>query len=430
MRDLMKFVLAPDSFKESMTAPEAVMAMERGVRAVFPESECVRSPMADGGEGTTVALVAALGGEFVHANVHDALGRPITARYGYVPHRRLAIIEVAAAAGIDLVASGQRDPLIASSAGVGELLLDALGRGARRFVVGLGGSVTNDAGAGMLQALGVHLLDANGAELSPGGAALGGLDRIDLTDLDPRLRETRVEIASDVTNPLLGAHGASAVFGPQKGATPAMVAELDAALSVYARAVAAATGVEVADAAGAGAAGGLGAAFLAFFPALMRSGVDVVARAARLEERIVGADLVLTGEGSVDAQTALGKTPLGVARVAARLGVPVVVFAGRIGDGAEVLYDHGVTAIIPIVRTVTDLPTALTEGRLNLELAVQTVCRVIAATRRSVRVTGQAGDGPEQAGVIEGTVTVGARRGHQLSDQRADRGHDADLAGG
>ncbi|TRW47018.1 glycerate kinase [Georgenia yuyongxinii] len=374
----MKLVLAPDSFKESMTAQEAVEAMSRGVRAVFPDAELVAAPMADGGEGTTAALTAALGGELVTAAAHDALGRPITATYGYVADERLAVVEVAAAAGIDLVAPAERDPLRTSTAGVGQMLLDALDRGARRLVVGLGGSVTNDGGAGMLQALGVRLLDADGAELPPGGGALARLADIDATGLDPRLAALDVEIASDVTNPLCGPEGASAVFGPQKGATPKMVAELDRALGVFAEAVSSATGRDVADRAGAGAAGGLGAAFLAFFDARLRPGVDVVMTAARLEERMAGADLVLTGEGGVDAQTLLGKTPFGVARAASRHGVPVIAFAGHVGDGAELLYDNFFAAIVPIVRSVTDLPTALAQGQVNLERAVETVCRVLA----------------------------------------------------
>lgn len=388
----MKVILAPDSFKESMSATEAVEAMERGVLAVFPDAECIRVPMADGGEGTTEALTAALGGEIVDASTHDALGRPITARYGYVSDRRLAVVEVAAAAGIDLVAPADRDPLTATSFGVGELVRDALDRGARRLVVGLGGSVTNDGGAGMLQALGAHLLDADGRELGVGGAELARLARIDVGRLDPRLREVEVEVASDVTNPLLGPNGASLVFGPQKGATQAMVARLDAALEVYARVISATTGVAVAAAAGAGAAGGMGAAFLAFFRARVRSGIEVVATAARLAEQMDGADLVLTGEGSVDSQTLGGKTPFGVARVAQAHGVPVVVFAGRVGDGVEVLLDRGVVAVVPIVRGVTDLATALAQGSRNLELAVEMVCRVV-ATAQAGRWAGHAGGG-------------------------------------
>ncbi|TFC05621.1 glycerate kinase [Cryobacterium adonitolivorans] len=377
----MKFVLAPDSFKESMTATEAVAAMKRGVLSVFPDADCVGAPMADGGEGTTEVLADALGGVVLTAPVHDALGRPVQARYGYVDSQHLAIIEIAAAAGIDLVAVADRDPKAASSYGVGELIGHALDHGATRFIVGLGGSVTNDGGAGMLEALGARLLDDAGADLPRGGAALARLHRIDLAAFDPRLAGTTVQIASDVTNPLLGATGASAVFGPQKGADPATVRRLDAALSVYAAVVAALTGTDVAVVPGAGAAGGLGAAFLAFFPAYMRRGVDVVMDAVRLADRMAGADFVFTGEGSIDSQTLNGKTPLGVAEVAAVHGVPVIAFAGRIGSGAEALYDHGFVALVPIVQGVSDLPSALVDGAANLERAVATTCRLLGMPR-------------------------------------------------
>ncbi|MEC5182918.1 glycerate kinase [Cryobacterium sp. MP_3.1] len=373
----MKFVLAPDSFKESMTAPEAVAAMRRGVLSVFPDADCVAAPMADGGEGTTEAATDALNGVLLSAPVHDALGRPVQARYGFVGSTHLAIIEIAAAAGIDLVAVADRDPKITSSYGVGELIRHALDRGATRFIVGLGGSVTNDGGAGMLEALGARLLDEAGADLPRGGAALARLHRIDLSAVDPRLAGSTFQIASDVTNPLLGAAGASAVFGPQKGADPATVHQLDAALGVYATAIAALTGTDVSAQPGAGAAGGLGAAFLAFFPAELRRGVDVVMDAVRLADRIAGADFVFTGEGSLDAQTLSGKTPLGVAEAAGVHGVPVVAFAGRIGPGAEVLYDHGFAALVPIVPGVSDLPSALADGAANLERAVATVCRLL-----------------------------------------------------
>ncbi|TFC58669.1 MULTISPECIES: glycerate kinase [unclassified Cryobacterium] len=373
----MKFVLAPDSFKESMTAPEAVAAMRRGVLSVFPDADCVAAPMADGGEGTTEALTDALDGVLVSAPVHDALGRSVRARYGYVGSEHLAIIEIAAAAGIDLVAVADRDPKITSSYGVGELIRHALDRGATRFIVGLGGSVTNDGGAGMLEALGARLLDEAGADLPRGGAALARLHRIDLSAVDPRLAGSTFQIASDVTNPLLGAAGASAVFGPQKGADPATVHQLDAALGVYATVIVALTGTDVSNQPGAGAAGGLGAAFLAFFPAELRRGVDVVMDAVHLADRIAGADFVFTGEGSLDAQTLSGKTPLGVAEAAGVHGVPVVAFAGRIGPGAEVLYDHGFAALVPILPGVSDLPSALADGAANLERAVATVCRLL-----------------------------------------------------
>lgn len=381
---MVRVVLAPDSFKESMTALEAARAMARGVRAAWPDAECVLVPMADGGEGTARVLVAALSGELVEAAAHDPLGRPVTARYGYVAADRLAVVEIAAAAGLDLLAPAERDPLVTSTAGVGELVRDALDRGARRMVVGLGGSATNDGGAGMLRALCARLRDAAGADLPDGGAALARLADLDLGGLDPRLADVEIELASDVTNPLLGEGGASAVFGPQKGATAQGVAALDAALTVWARALARAVGRDVAAVPGAGAAGGLGAAFLAL-GAAPSSGVDLVIRAVRLAEHLTGADLVLTGEGALDGQTLQGKTPYGVARTAQRLGVPVIAFAGHVGAGAQALYDHGFAALVPIVREVGGLPAALAAGPVNLERAVETVCRVLAT---GVRVLG------------------------------------------
>jgi glycerate kinase len=334
--------------------------------------------MADGGEGTVDALVAAMGGEHVAVDVQDGLGRPVQARYGLVTAESLAIVEISAAAGIDLVAEADRDPRLTSSFGVGQLIADALDRGAHRFIVGLGGSVTNDGGGGMLQALGVRLLDARGEELPGGGAALARLDRIDLAAFDPRLAATDFRIASDVTNPLLGPDGASVIFGPQKGASDAVVRELDDALGTWARIVASTTGRDVATVPGSGAAGGLGAAFLAFFPAAMSRGVDVVMSAAHLADKIAGADYVLTGEGSIDSQTAGGKTPLGVVEAAALHEVPVIAFAGRVGVGAEIAYSLGFAALVPIIQGVSDLPRALADGPLNLERAVATTCRLLA----------------------------------------------------
>lgn len=365
-----------------MSAPVAAAAMERGIRSVFADAECLAVPMADGGEGTVEALIEASGGEYVTVDVRDGLGRLVPARYGYVAGERLAILEMAAAAGIDMIPEADRDPRVTSTFGVGQLILDALDRGARQFIVGLGSSVTNDGGAGMLQALGARLLDERGAELPPGGAALARLDRIDLGHFDARLAAAEFQIASDVTSPLLGPHGASAVFGPQKGADDATVAELDAALGHWARVIASTTGREVAMIPGSGSAGGLGAAFLAFLPAKMRRGVDVVVSATHLAEKVAGADYVFTGEGSVDAQTASGKTLLGVAEVARQRGVPVIAFAGRIGEGADTLYALGVDAIVPIVQGVSELADALAEGPKNLERAVVNTCRLLALGHR------------------------------------------------
>jgi glycerate kinase len=361
-----------------MSARVAAAAMERGVLSIFADAECVLVPMADGGEGTVDALVEAMAGELVVADASDGLGRPIRAQYGFVADERLAIIEMASAAGIDLVTVADRDPRVASTFGVGQLLVDALNRGAHRFIVGLGSSVTNDGGAGMLQALGARLLDAEGGELLAGGAALSRLDQIDLSGLDPRLAAAEFQIASDVTNPLLGPTGASAIFGPQKGADDATVVELDAALGHWAEVVTVTTGRDVAHLPGSGAAGGLGFAFLAFFQTELLRGIDVVMSVKRLPDRIAGANYVLTGEGSVDAQTASGKTLLGVAEVAAQHGVPVIAFAGAIGDGAETLYALGFNALVPITQGVSDRTRALAEGPLNLERAVATTCRLLA----------------------------------------------------
>jgi glycerate kinase len=372
----MKVVLAPDSFKESMTAADAAAAMARGVRSVVPEADCVEVPMADGGEGTAEALIAALNGAWREVATQDAIGRPITARYGLTPDG-LAIIEVAAAIGIGLVAAPDRDVLAASSLGVADLVRDALDAGVQRLIIGLGGTVTTDGGAGLLAGLGAVWLSPDGNPLAPHPGALADLDRVDLSRLDPRLATVTIDLACDVTNPLLGPSGAAAVFGPQKGATPDQVPVLDAVLGRIAGALVDAGRPDVRDVAGSGAAGGLGAAFLVL-GARMRRGVDVVADAAGLAAAVAGADLVLTGEGSLDRQTLSGKTPAGVAAVAGRAGVPVIAFAGRLGEGAQDLVGNGFAAVLSIVQGPCDLTTALREGPANLEQAVATALRLLA----------------------------------------------------
>lgn len=363
----MKIVLAPDSFKESMTAAVAADAMARGVRRAAPHVECVPMPMADGGEGTTAALITALGATRREVGTRDALGRPVTAVYGLTPDG-LAVLEVAAAIGIGLITPQERDILHSDSRGVADLVLNALDAGATRLLVGLGGSATSDGGAGLLAGLGVRLLDADGDVVEPNPAGLSRLDRVELDGLEPRLSGLRLDLASDVTNPLLGLHGAAAIFGPQKGATPEQVPVLDAAIARLADALTAAGLPDVRDRPGAGAAGGLGAAFLALGGAV-RPGVEVVAEAIGLDQAIAGADLVLTGEGALDEQTANGKTPAGVLAVAARHGVPAIAFAGRVGPGSSRL---GFLACVPIVGDDVELATALAEGPANLELAVAT----------------------------------------------------------
>lgn len=388
----MKIVLAPDSFKESMTAVEAAAAMSRGVRRVLPDATCVAVPMADGGEGTTEALVAALGGRLVEVPTADALGRPVRGRVGLAPGG-VAVLEVAAAVGIGLVAPAERDVPAATSAGVADLVRAVLDAGARRLVVGLGGSATNDGGAGLLVGLGARLLAADGTVVPPEPRALHRVASVDLAGLDPRLDGVDVELACDVTSPLLGPAGASAVFGPQKGATPAQVAALDAALAVFADALEAAAGRRVRDVPGAGAAGGLGAAFLAL-GATRRSGVEVVVEATGLARHVAGADLVLTGEGGVDAQTLAGKTPAGVAAVARAAGVPVIAFAGRVDGTADALLDEGFAAVVPILHGPGSTAEALAAGAENLERAVATALRLV----RLGGGLGRAGRGPGERG--------------------------------
>lgn len=377
----MKVVLAPDSFKESMSAAEAAAAMARGVRAVYADAECVEVPMADGGEGTAEALVDALGGQWREVATVDALGRPITARYGLTPDG-LAVIEVAAAVGIGLIPPAEREVMASSSAGVADLVRDALDAGATHVIVGLGGSATTDGGAGLLAGLGAVWLDADGVALAAHPEALTRLDRVDLTGLDPRLERVEIELACDVTNPLLGPSGSAAVFGPQKGASPEQVPVLDGVLTRIADALVAAGRADVREVPGAGAAGGLGAAFLSL-GGRRRRGVEVVAEAAGLARHVAGVDLVLTGEGSIDSQTLAGKTPAGVAEVAAASGVPVIAFAGRLGEGADELVGNGFAAVVSITTGPCDLATALADGPANLERAVATALRLylLGATR-------------------------------------------------
>ncbi|MCT7659328.1 glycerate kinase [Mycobacterium deserti] len=371
----MKIVLAPDSFKESMSATQAVAAMRDGVLSVMPDAECVGVPMADGGEGTVDAVVEALHGQHVDVEVSDPRGRPVAAQYGYVPLRQLAVIEMAAAAGLELVAPGQRDVLRSSTFGVGQLILSALNRGAEEILIGIGGSATNDGGTGMLTALGAVFTDAGGKVLPPGGAALQRLDRIDVSGLDPRLREVRIHVASDVTAPLLGPTGASAVFGPQKGATAADVDLLEAALSRLAAVASTTLGGVNPDHPGAGAAGGLGFALVEFLGAQSKPGVEEVAQTVGLERALRDADWVFTGEGSVDAQTVMGKTPFGVAQLAVRHGTRVIIFAGRVGPDASVLLDHGVERLVAITAEGTPLEQALRDGAESLTRATAEVCR-------------------------------------------------------
>jgi glycerate kinase len=377
----MKVVVAPQALKGSLEGGAVGAAIAAGIRAVAPAAEITVIPVADGGEGTVRALVAATGGELRVAEVTGPLGEPVRAEYGLLGQSsalggRTAVIEMAAASGLPLVPPGQRDPLRATTYGTGELLRAALDAGCERILIGIGGSATNDGGAGMAQALGAHLLDATGRELPRGGAALAALARIDTRTLDPRLRDARVTVACDVSNPLCGPQGASAVYGPQKGATPEMVARLDAALAHYASVVRRDLGADVADVPGAGAAGGLGAGLLAFAQAELVPGARMVLDALGFEERLAGADVVFTAEGQLDAQTAYGKAVGAVAAAARRAGVPVIALAGSIAADDAALAALGVDVALP-----------LPDGPLSLAESMAQAARLVeAATARAMRL--------------------------------------------
>jgi glycerate kinase len=378
----MKIVIAPDSFKESLSALQVAAAIEAGMREVWPDAEYLKVPIADGGEGTVQALIDATGGRRAAVRVTGPLGEPVDAFYGLVEDRDggeglLAVIEMAAASGLESVPPARRDPLVTTTRGTGELILHALDAGARRFVLGVGGSATNDGGAGMLQALGVRLLAADGGEIGPGGGALAALARIDASALDARVGDSEFQVASDVANPLVGPNGASAIFGPQKGATPEVVALLDANLRRYADIIQRDLGRDVAEVPGAGAGGGIAAAMMVFLDGRLRPGVEIVTEALELDAAVAGADLVVTGEGRIDGQTVNGKTPMGVARVAARHGVPVIAIAGSLAPDAAAVHAHGIAAVSAAVTRPCSLPEALAAGEDNLRHAARNVAALL-----------------------------------------------------
>jgi glycerate 2-kinase len=373
-----KIVIAPDSYKGSMTAAEVAEAMARGVRRLFPDAELDLIPMADGGEGTVQALVDATGGRLIEASVTGPLGQPVTATFGMLGDGETAVIEMASASGLPLVAAGQRNPLLTTTYGTGELIRLALDQGARRLIIGIGGSATNDGGAGMAQALGVRFQDSEGRDLPPGGGALATLGRIDMSGLDPRLQGFDITVACDVDNPMTGERGAAAVFGPQKGATPDMVATLDANLHRLAEVIRRDLGKDVEQVPGAGAAGGLGAGLLAFLGATLRRGVEIVVDAVGLTERCAGAALCLTGEGGTDFQTVRGKTPMGVARAAKTHGVPVICLSGGLGRDYQQVHTVGIDAVCSIVPGPMALADAMARGPELVESATERALRLAA----------------------------------------------------
>ena len=379
----MKIVIAPDSYKESLTALEVATAIENGFRQVFPEAKYHKVPMADGGEGTVDAMIDATQGERIYVEVTAPLGNKVIASYGILGNNgnntQTAIIEMASASGLDLVPISERNPLMTSSFGTGELIIDAMNRGVRHFILGLGGSATNDAGSGMLKALGARFYNNNGQQISEGGAALSLLDKLDLSGINPLLKECKIDVACDVDNPLCGIRGASHIFGSQKGASADMVYELDKALEHFANIVSqqSSDSLDCRNHAGAGAAGGMGFAMMALLNANLSPGVKLVTETVNLNDFVKDADLVITGEGRIDGQTVFGKTPMGVLNVANDNNVPTIAIAGSLGDGATKIMELGMKAIFSVVPGISTLEQALKDANNNVELTARNVAAAI-----------------------------------------------------
>lgn len=377
MKKDLVIVLAPDSFKESMTAKEVCVAMERGIKKVNSNIQCIHVPMADGGEGTMQSLVDATGGEVYSLEVVGPLGNKVKAEYGILGNGEIGVLEMASASGIHLVSLEERNPLITTTYGTGELIKACLDRGVKKLLIGIGGSATNDGGVGVIQALGGRFLDKEGNELGFGGGELEKLDRIDLTNFDRRLKDVVIEVACDVSNPLCGENGASYIFGPQKGASVEMIKILDNNLKHYAKVIKEQFGKDVLEIAGAGAAGGLGAGLMVFLNGNLKKGIEIVIEYSGLEKKVKNCDMVWTGEGSIDFQTQYGKTPLGVATVAKKYNKPVVALAGRVGDDIDILYEKGIDSIFGIMRGVTTIDEALKNGKENIERTSENIARLM-----------------------------------------------------
>lgn len=373
----MKIVIAPDSYKESLSALDVATAIETGFREIYPHAEYVKVPVADGGEGTVEAMVAATQGHIVQVSVTGPLGEPVNAFYGLSGDMRCAYIEMAAASGLESVPPTRRNPLLTTSWGTGELIRHALDAGVSQIIIGIGGSATNDGGAGMAQALGAKLLSAGQQQIAPGGGALETLARIDLSELDPRLADCRIDVACDVTNPLTGPQGASAVFGPQKGATAAMIERLDRGLQHFAQIIDRDLDIDVLSLEGGGAAGGMGAALYAFCGANLRPGIEIVTDALGVADLVADADLVITGEGRIDSQTIHGKVPVGVAKVAKRFNVPVIGIAGSLTADVGVVHQHGLDAVFSVLYSVCTLDEALANAAANVRMTARNVAAVL-----------------------------------------------------
>lgn len=373
----MKIVIAPDSFKESLTALEVAQAIEKGMKKVLPHADFIKVPMADGGEGTVQSLVDATGGRIISKTVTGPLGEPVEAFFGLSGDEKTAVIEMAAASGLHLVPAEKRNPLITTTRGTGELIAAALDFGIERIIIGIGGSATNDGGSGMAKALGIKLLDSEGNEIGDGGGALRDIAAIDMSNIDPRVASVSIEVACDVDNPLTGPKGASSIFGPQKGATPEMVRLLDENLIHYAKMILRDVGKDIQKIPGAGAAGGLGGGLMAFLSAELKRGVDIVLKATALEDQLKDADFVLTGEGKIDGQTIFGKTPIGVAKTAKKYNIPVIAIAGNVGYDSHVVHEHGIDAVFSIVPGIIPLTDAFENASVYVERLASNLAFVI-----------------------------------------------------
>ena len=381
----MKIIIAPDSFKESLTAMQVAKAIETGFKQVFATAEFVKLPMADGGEGTVQSMVDATQGEIIELQVTGPLGEKVAAHYGILggtTEQATAVIEMASASGLHLVPRAQRDPYVTTSYGTGELIKDALDRGIQHIILGLGGSATNDAGLGMAQALGIGFFTAAGKSLDAGGLALMDLQKIDVSECHPKLAHCQIEVACDVTNPLCGENGASAVFGPQKGATQDMVTKLDTALGHFADVLARSGFEDDRDVPGVGAAGGMGLMMKTLLNAELKPGISIVMQAVHFAQQLQGADLVITGEGRIDGQTVFGKTPMGVLEQANIAQVPCIAIAGCFGHGAEAILEQGMKAIFPIIPGLADLDQVLSEAEQNLTFTARNVAASMAMAQQ------------------------------------------------
>lgn len=375
----MKVVIAIDSLKGSLSSMEAGMAIKDGILAAKPDAEVIVKPLADGGEGTTDALIEGMNGERIDLTVTGPMHTPVDAYYGYLKDTNTAVMEMASAAGITLVPDSEKNPLLATSYGVGEMINDAIQRGCRNFIIGIGGSVTNDGGIGMLKALGVRFLDENGEDAGEGGQALAKVARIDVSGMNPLLKECHIQVACDVNNPLCGENGSTYVYGPQKGVTEDMKKTLDEAMAHFARVTSETLENDYMNTPGAGAAGGLGYAFLAYTGAALTPGIELILDAVGLEEELSSANVVVTGEGRLDFQTAMGKAPVGVARLAKKYNAKVIAFAGSVTKEATACNKEGIDAFFPILRSVCTLAEAMdpVAARNNMTATVEQVFRLL-----------------------------------------------------